>query len=188
MDTTGVTSSNVKDRKFANAYRQVLEENDLEVLPLDFTGIDEDASNRWAYTNWLQLNGLIILPSLRGTPRSNERTYEQIEKYTRMSHLSIEMVDATDLIIIGGGAFNCASWTTMKLLSRTKAANHISKVRITHITRLTDIYRPRFRLWDERRIMAADWAMQRRHQCSSSSSLSRPQPVPGELLPPQDWA
>ena len=112
MDTTGVTSRNGKDRKFANAYRQVLEENDLEVLPLDFTDIDEDASNRWAYTNWLQMNGLIILPSLRDTPRSNERAYEQIEKYTRMSHLAIEMVDATDLIKVGGGAFNCASWTT----------------------------------------------------------------------------
>ena len=49
-------------------------------------------------------------------------------------------------------------------------------------------YLPRLRRCPLFRIMAADWAMQRRHQRSSSSSLSLPQPVPGLPPPPTDSA
>ena len=111
MSPYGDPEKNRTDFMFDRLYRQILEENGMQVLPLDFTGIDEPSDNRWAYTNWLQLKGLIIIPALRDCPRSNKHVLEQIEKYTRKFHLAIEMVDADELIG-NGGALNCASWTT----------------------------------------------------------------------------
>lgn len=111
MAPYGDPERNKLDRDFDRTYRQILEDNGMQVLPLDFSDIDEPKERIWAYTNWLQLKGLIVIPSFKDCPRSNERVYEQIEKYTRMSHISIEMVEADELVK-GGGAFNCASWTT----------------------------------------------------------------------------
>lgn len=111
MAPYGDPERNRLDRNFDRTYRQILEDNGMQVLPLDFSGIDEPKDRLWAYTNWLQLKGLIVIPSFKDCPRSNERVYEQIERYTRMSHISIEMVEADELVK-GGGAFNCASWTT----------------------------------------------------------------------------
>ena len=107
----GDPDRNKINRNFNRAYRQVLKDNGKQVLPLDLSYIDEPKVRVWAYTNWLQLKGLIIIPSFKECPRSNERVYEQIERYTRMSHISMEMVEADELVK-GGGAFNCASWTT----------------------------------------------------------------------------
>lgn len=107
----GDPDRNKINRNFNRAYRQVLKDNGKQVLPLDLSYIDEPKVRVWAYTNWLQLKGLIIIPSFKECPRSNERVYEQIERYTRMSHISMEMVEA-DERVKGGGAFNCASWTT----------------------------------------------------------------------------
>ena len=111
MAPYGDPERNRLDRHFYRTYRQILEDNGMQVLPLDFSDIDEPKEKIWAYTNWLQLKGLIIVPSFKDCPRSNERVYEQIEKYARIAHISIEMVGADELVK-DGGAFNCASWTT----------------------------------------------------------------------------
>lgn len=107
----GDLDRNKIDRNFDRAYSQILKDNGMQVLTLDFSDIDEPKDRIWAYTNWLQLKGFIVIPSFKYCPRSNERVYEQIEKFTRMSHITIEMVEADELVK-GGGAFNCASWTT----------------------------------------------------------------------------
>lgn len=101
----GDPDRNKINRNFNRAYRQVLKDNGKQVLPLDLSYIDEPKVRVWAYTNWLQLKGLIIIPSFKECPRSNERVYEQIERYTRMSHISMEMVEADELVKGGGGSF-----------------------------------------------------------------------------------
>lgn len=111
MAPYGDPCKNKKDKKFDCEYREILEKEGMEILPLDFFGIDELSDRRWAYTNWLQLKGLIILPAFKDCPKSNEQAFEQIKKYTNMLHCDIEMVEA-DTLVKGGGAFNCASWTT----------------------------------------------------------------------------
>ena len=111
MSPYGTPESNKVDRKFDKLYRQILQENGLEVLSLDFSGIDEPSDLRWAYTNWLQLKGLIIIPTFKDCPLSNQRVYEQICQFTKRMKVNIEMVEADDLVKFGG-AFNCASWTT----------------------------------------------------------------------------
>ena len=111
MSPYGTPESNKVDRKFDKLYRQILQENGLEVLSLDFSGIDEPSDLRWAYTNWLQLKGLIIIPTFKDYPLSNQRVYEQICQFTKRMKVNIEMVEADDLVKFGG-AFNCASWTT----------------------------------------------------------------------------
>lgn len=111
MSPYGTPESNKADRNFDKLYRQILQENGLEVLSLDFSGIDEPSDLRWAYTNWLQLKGLIIIPTFKDCPLSNQRVYEQICQFTKRMKVNIEMVEADDLVKFGG-AFNCASWTT----------------------------------------------------------------------------
>ena len=111
MSPYGTPESNKADRKFDKLYRQILQDNGFEVLSLDFSGIDEPSDRRWAYTNWLQLKGLIIIPTFKDCPLSNQRVYEQICQFTKRMKVNIEMVEADDLVKFGG-AFNCASWTT----------------------------------------------------------------------------
>ena len=111
MVPCGDPDRNKIDRNFDRVYRLVLKDNGKQVLPLDLSYIDEPKVRVWAYTNEFQLKGLIVIPSFKEYPRSNERVYEQIERYTRMSHISIEMVEADELVK-GGGAFNYASRTT----------------------------------------------------------------------------
>ena len=111
MSPHGTPESNKADRNFDKLYRQILQENGLEVLSLDFSGIDEPSDLRWAYTNWLQLKGLIIIPTFKDCPLSNQRVYEQICQFTKRMKVNIEMVEA-DYLVKFGGAFNCASWTT----------------------------------------------------------------------------
>ena len=111
MAPYGNPDKNKTDKKFDTRYRQILKEHGMQVLALDFSDIDESNENRWAYTNWLQLKGLIIIPAFKGCPLSNERVYQQITEYTKRLHITIEMVEADELVK-GGGAFNCASWTT----------------------------------------------------------------------------
>ena len=54
---------------------------------------------------------LIIIPTFKDCPLSNQRVYEQICQFTKRMKVNIEMVEADDLVKVGG-AFNCASWTT----------------------------------------------------------------------------
>lgn len=113
MAPYGDPCKNKTDEKFDTLYRKILEENEMEILPLDFSGIDEPSDRRWAYINWLQLKDLIILPAFKDCPKSNERAFEQIKEYTKMLHCAVEMVEA-DALVKDGGAFNCASWTILQ--------------------------------------------------------------------------
>lgn len=113
MSPYGNPEANKLDRKFDKLYRETLQHNGMEVLSLDFSGIDEPSDKRWAYTNWLQLNGLIIIPTFKDCPLSNQRAYEQLCHFTKRQKVAIEMVEADELVKFGG-AFNCASWTTTK--------------------------------------------------------------------------
>ena len=112
-NTYGLPEVNWKDKHYDRIYRKILED-EFQVLPMDFSDIDEDTDEKgkycWAYVNWLQLHNLIIMPSFKTLPRCNERAYELIEKYTRRFRPKIEMVEASALVKRGGG-FNCASWT-----------------------------------------------------------------------------
>ena len=71
MAPYGDPERNRLDRNFDRTYRQILEDNGMQVLPLDFSDIDEPKERIWAYTNWLQLKGLIVVPSFKDCPRSS---------------------------------------------------------------------------------------------------------------------
>ena len=111
MSPYGTPESNKEDYKFDKLYKHILQENGLEVLSLDFSGIDEPSDRRWAYLNWLQLKGLIIIPTFKDCPLSNQSVYKQICQFTKRMKVDIELVEADDLVKFGG-ALNCASWTT----------------------------------------------------------------------------
>lgn len=109
MPTYGNPLTNRKDKVIDHKYRRFLSRY-FDVLPLDFSDIDESDKWRWAYINWLQLKDLIIMPCFKDTPLCNERAMTTLKEYTKDSSISIEMVEATDLVSRGGG-LNRASWT-----------------------------------------------------------------------------
>lgn len=114
-NTYGSPKTNRLDRKYNEEFRRILTDDyDFELLTLDFSDIDEDEDEKakycWAYVNWLQLKGLIIVPSFKSLPKCNEYARKMIEKFTCRFQPKIEMVEASALVKRGGG-FNCASWT-----------------------------------------------------------------------------
>ena len=114
MPTYGNPSKNKKDREFYDSFMKILSRK-FEILPMDFSDIEEPKINgkdhRWAYINWLQLDGLIILPVFANTPESNMKAVQLIKDYTVNMNIDVECVEATALVNYGGG-LNCASWTT----------------------------------------------------------------------------
>jgi agmatine/peptidylarginine deiminase len=113
MAPYGNPQLNKTDRKYDNLFVNILENNGLNVIRLDFSGINESTSFRFAYTNWLQLKGLIIMPKFIHMPQSNDCVYQQVQSIMKRLNVSIEMIEATDLVKCGG-AFDCASWTVTK--------------------------------------------------------------------------
>lgn len=95
------------DAKMAKRFRRALEPYFDEIHELKFSPTKPHKYS-WAYINWLQTEQVLILPKF-GTPEDQE-AFEQISALMPGYEGRIEMVDANDLVV-GGGAFNCCSWT-----------------------------------------------------------------------------
>lgn len=111
MPMYGDPAKNKTDRHYNTTYQKILERHGISVIQLNFDGIDNEKTDyRWAYVNWLQLNGLIIIPVFNDMPRANEYALNMISHHAKQNGINVKTVEATALVK-NGGALNCASWT-----------------------------------------------------------------------------
>jgi len=87
-----------------------LEESRITINWLEFD-VARKSKLSWAYLNFLQIGNALLIPEL-GIDE-DEQAYQQIKKYYKESLYEnrIVQVPIRDIVVGGGGALNCISWT-----------------------------------------------------------------------------
>lgn len=95
------------DPVMAKRYKKILQQHFKEVneLHYDVTHLNQSS---WAYINYLQTDKVIIVPGL--AIKEDSQAFEQLSQLLPKYAGRMEMVDAREVVRMGGG-FNCCSWT-----------------------------------------------------------------------------
>ncbi len=87
-----------------------LKESRLDIQWLKFDA-PKRLKNGWAYLNFLQIDNALLIPKLGFD--EDEQAFEQLKNIFKSSidEKRIVKVDVNDIVMKGGGALNCISWT-----------------------------------------------------------------------------
>lgn len=113
-DTVLMTNYSQIDPKMASRFKHCLKPYFKSVKELKFK-TKKPCKYNWAYINWLQTDKVLIMPKFN-VPE-DEQAFEQVSELMPQYAGSIEMVEATDLVV-HDGALNCCSWTISEGLSK----------------------------------------------------------------------